>query len=168
MSEDTTLVALSSKKYPGLFAVVDAADLIKVSGRRWHVHHSSERAWYAFAWDLTGPKRKRVWMHHVIIGTPPEMREVDHIDGDGLNNRKGNLRVVTHAQNAANRRANCTGKSHYKGVSPAEYGRWMARLRCDGKTILAKRFDTEEDAARAYDDAAYALHGDAAALNFPR
>lgn len=58
MSEDTTLVALSSKKYPGLFAVVDAADLIKVSGRRWHVHHSSERAWYAFAWDLTGPNEK--------------------------------------------------------------------------------------------------------------
>lgn len=86
---------------------------------------------------------------------------VDHIDLNGLNNQRENLRIVTHSQNARNRRA--WGKSSYLGVSYQHP--WTAGISVDGRTIKLGRFATEIEAAQAYNEAAIKYHGEFARLN---
>jgi len=102
-------------------------------------------------------------MHCLIMG----LKGIDHIDHDGLNNQRSNLRPATGSQNNANQRSHLTGSSQYKGVSyykPA--GRWSASLRTQQQIIYLGRFGTEEEAARAYDTAAREIWGEYACLNF--
>ena len=95
---------------------------------------------------------------------------VDHIDGNGLNNQRGNLRLVTHAQNVRNR-ANSIHSSQYKGVSyafrPERKKHWQAKIKFECKTIWLGRFEKEIDAGIAYDRAAVKYFGEYARLNFP-
>ena len=109
-------------------------------------------------------------MHRLITGAPVGM-DVDHVDGDGLNNQDENLRVCTHAENGYNRRKlasnNTTG---YKGVSifrDGKFVRYQAKIRVASKLLHLGLFTTAEAAARAYDQAAREHFGDFAALNFP-
>src|SRR2546425_1516194 len=94
--------------------------------------------------------------------------QVDHEDRDGLNNRRYNLRVATHDDNQRNRscqkRNNRT--SQYKGVC-LEKGKWRVRIRVNGKNIEIGRFDSELQAALAYDKAAREHYGEFACCNFP-
>lgn len=83
---------------------------------------------------------------------------VDHINGDGLDNTRNNLRAVTPAENLRNQRLRKDNTSGFKGVSRHE-GRWRARVRVDGKYTHVGLFDSAEDAARAYDEAARNMHG---------
>lgn len=96
----------------------------------------------------------------------PDGLDVDHIDGDGLNNQRSNLRVVTRRQNLRNQRrkaANAT--SQFLGVCwDRSRQRWIASI--DGRHI--GRFYDEDTAARAYDRAAYARDPEHCALNFPQ
>ena len=109
--------------------------------------------------------KKYVHMHKIILGDK-EGLEIDHKDGNGLNNRKDNIRWATKAQNQANSAAR---SGRYKGVSPPQHRRkrWKAEIRCKGIRYDLGCFDTEEDAARAYDAKAKELHGEFARLNFP-
>ena len=122
--------------------------------------------WYAVTTDKAHHK-----MHRVIMRAPPGM-VVDHIDGDGLNNQKTNLRIVSVAQNAVNRRKSKRARgvvptSKFKGVNfYATSGRWVARIQRNRVNTHLGYFDVEEDAARAYDEAAKSLHGEFACLNF--
>lgn len=90
--------------------------------------------------------------------------QIDHIDGDPLNNQRDNLRLATHSQNQANRGPN--GRRRYKGVyrSPTQ-GRWYAKIMADGKQHYLGTFSTAVAAARAYDAAARELHGEFAYQN---
>lgn len=92
--------------------------------------------------------------------------EVDHANGDGLDCRRSNLRVASHAENVRNARSR-KGTSKFKGVSFSKGG-WRAALRVNYKTVHLGRFETEEEAAVAHDEAARRLHGAFARLNFPR
>jgi hypothetical protein len=91
---------------------------------------------------------------------------LDHIDGDRVNNRIGNLRIATRAQNAANRRPRAGGTSQFKGVSwDKDRGEWRARIKVDGRWRHLGRFTNPEDAARAYDLAAVEAFGAFALTN---
>lgn len=143
-----------------IFAIVDVEDAEAVSQRYWRPH-VSEANLYA--------KGGGVLLHRFILGLPPHNPRVDHIDGDGLNNRRENLRLATPAQNSANMRARPGSLSGFKGVTWSKNAkRWRAKIRANGRHRHLGYFTSEEEAARAYDDAARELHGEFACVNFPR
>jgi hypothetical protein len=151
----------------GKFATVDAADYPLVSDISWCANHRGN-AWYAEG-GMKGDDGKwhTVKMHRIILNPPPEM-DVDHRDGDGLNNRRSNLRICTHRENMGNRRLNANSKSGYKGVMwSAPHGKYLAGIRTDGKFKYLGVFTDPEDAARAFDAAAIEKYGEFAWLNFP-
>jgi len=112
-------------------------------------------------------KVKKFWMHNIIMN-PPSGYEVDHIDGDPLNNTRENLRVCTHAENCRNRGKPSTGKtSKYTGVRKRfDRNKFEASIRVNGKSIHIGYFESEEDAAKAYDAKATEEFGVFARLNF--
>lgn len=91
---------------------------------------------------------------------------VDHINGDTLDNRRVNLRVVTTTRSAWNTRGQRRNKSGYKGVSRDKNGRFRATISTAGKQRYLGCFATAEEAARAYDAAAFAERGENTCLNF--
>lgn len=120
-------------------------------------------------WDGRYAKRNDGYVHRLIashiFGEIPEEMFVDHIDGDPLNNRRGNLRVVSKAQNAANS-ASRGGTSSYRGVfMNKRSGKWVAQIKSGETRRCLGTFENEEEAAAAYDDAAKELHGEYARLN---
>lgn len=137
-------------------ALVSPSDLDVVERFRWYALRRKHTT-YAVRSD------RMVSMHSLLLQVP-RGKEVDHRDGDGLHNCRTNLRVATRSQQLMNRRG--WGKSRFKGVSP-EGGRWRAQIAKDHKDYLLGVFDTEEEAAIAYDRAAMTLHGEFARLNFP-
>jgi hypothetical protein len=105
-------------------------------------------------------------MHRQITGAAAGL-VVDHIDNDGLNNRRSNLRICTIKQNSRNSRSP-GGASRYKGVSrDKRHKKWRVKIICNGKRISVGYFANEIKAALAYDEHAKELFGEYAYLNFP-
>ncbi len=147
----------------GREAIVDDADYDLVNQHIWYAYFNNG-IWYA----ATYIDHKQVLMHRFLM---PGVALVDHINGDGLDNRRCNLRASTKSQNMANspKRANPTS-SRFKGVSrDKNSGKFRAYIYKDGKQITLGSFepDQEEDAARAYDAKAKELYQEHAYLNFP-
>lgn len=147
----------------GLIALVD--DDFDGIGAKWYPIKSGATHYVQryVPVDQGGPGREK--MHHAIIGKPPMGMVVDHIDGNGLNNTRANLRIVTKRQNQQNQVLS-THKKHSKhpGVSWANirgWERWVAGAKFNGKRKTIGYFDTEEAAFAAY-QAAVAAHGVAA------
>jgi hypothetical protein len=148
----------------GLSTVVDAADAA-LGEVRWCVLGGGPRQRYAARKERAGAPT--ILMHRVIVGAA-RGQQVDHINGDTLDNRRANLRIATHAENQRNRARSRNSLSGYKGVSPPANGkRWTATIHAGDRRVHLGSFDTAEDAARAYDKAAREMHGDFARLNFP-
>ena len=142
----------------GYFAIVDDEDFDRVTRYEWQTnYHHDEKIYVTCGPYEDHPYRK---LHHFILDTN---EQVDHINRNGLDNRKSNLRLATTEQNCANRRGWYNSESGFKGVTRVGSGRWQARYR--GKQIGT--FDTTEEAARAYDVEAFAHMGEFAYLNFP-
>lgn len=152
----------------GRVTVVDDGDYAMLSGYRWFLHRSGLHQ-YVRRWPVSGEGRSPIYMHRQILGLVTE--EVDHIDGDGLNNRRSNLRPVSKQQNQFNRGIT-EHSSSYKGVS------WRPDRRCwrayigvrDDSTGSTRylhlgHFDNEVDAALAYNSAATNHFGEYAKLN---
>jgi hypothetical protein len=153
-----------------MFARVDAADFVDISRWNWCASKGGRGKGYYAARGRspeeiksTG-KRAPVLMHRYLMGEPPE--DIDHWNRDSLDNRRKNLRKATTSQNIANGLSR-GGSSRFKGVSRSR-GHWRAVIRKDYKTLHLGRFDTEEAAAQAHDEAARRLHGEFARVNFPR
>jgi hypothetical protein len=154
----------------GKYALVDPADFAPLSEYKWHMV-DARGTFYAVRSSGKRGRQKRVIikMHREILKVPDGMF-VDHINHNGLDNRRANLRPATQAQNARNRRkVHRDGyHSNYKGLTwYKRQNRWAVRVMVDNKSKFIGYFDNELDAARAYDEAARKYHGDFASLNFP-
>jgi len=149
----------------GLWAVVDEADVAQIAQHVWQATRV-KNGWYASRYEPG--VRKPILMHRQILGLlPGRAPEVDHLNLDGLDNRRINLRTATHSQNLFNHPRRSNNTSGYKGVSyRKDSGKWIAGIMVGGRAIRLGQYADAVTAARAYDAAARRLHGDFARLNF--
>lgn len=155
------MVFLSGKFSDGSIAIVDVADIERVSQYSWFIT-KTKNVVYAAA-RINGAI---VRLHRFIMEARPT-QIVDHIDRDGLNNRRDNLRFCTSAENGRNVGSKL-GESGFRGVyKKAKGGRFEARIKVHPENIYIGTYDTPEEAAIARDKAARELHGEFAVLNFP-
>ena len=153
---DHVFTALT-KGYVALVSVMDRDILLKNSWSSKVDKHS------VYVQRSVGDFTRRL---HREIMAPPKDKIVDHINGNGLDNRRENLRIANHAQNTANRIRCKKSKRGFVGVYP-DRGRWKAMINTEKKSINLGRYKTAEEAARVRDKAAYDLYGEFARLNFP-
>ena len=146
----------------GRTAQIDDADLELVSQYLWSFEGRGRKT---YAVCYLSPCQ-RLWMHRLLTGAGAR-EVVDHIDGDGLNNQRSNLRVCSNAENQRNRgkpKTRARIASRFKGVS-WHNGKWRAKIVLGGKQRHLGYFAEERDAARAYDKAAEEHHGEFAWTN---
>ena len=147
----------------GLTCELDDADMSLVQPYKWCAHKGR----YTF-YAATTINKKTVHMHRLLAGKPGMV--VDHLDGNGLNNRRANLRPCSRRENSIHSRKRKTADSTsvYRGVY-ALCGRWSSRIVCHGKTYFLGLYHSEKAAAIAYNRAARRLFGEFAKLNeFPK
>lgn len=143
--------------------IFDDDDAEVVSKYAWNIQINRSGVVYARGILRGSDSKRKFYMHRVLMNAPMN-RLVDHKNGNGLDNRKCNLRSATRRQNAFNSRP--MWKYKLKGIE-FDKGRWAARMEYHGLRISLGRFDTKEEAAKAYDLVAIKLHGEYARLNFP-
>lgn len=142
----------------GLFATVDDTDLELVSRFKWYAAAHGSKGGHCAA-----SGHKKVFMHRLIMNAESG-QQVDHINGDPLDNRRSNLRVCNRMENQRNRRS-VSNKLGLKGVNQTIYGRFFASIRINKKYKHLGMFKTKEEAALAYDAAAIEAFGKFAATN---
>ncbi len=146
------------------FALIDDEDLGVVSLFKWCVR-KRDNILYAHTWINLNGKDTSLKMHRLIMNAKPD-KDLDHKDGDGLNNQKHNLRFCTVAQNAMNKFGNKNSSSQYKGVSWSKRNKnWVASIQTNHKSIYLGSFKSEIEAAQAYDTKAIELFGEFAKIN---
>lgn len=141
------------------FTLISQEDISLLS-HKWAVVKPDGAKAYVAAW-IGG---RTVYMHRMIAGAE-KGQEVDHINGDGLDNSRENLRIATRAQNCRNTPKR-TAASGYRGVYRVG-SRWQVKLTADGTHIHGGHHATADEAARVYDRLAREHHGEFAILNFP-
>jgi hypothetical protein len=154
----------------GKYAKVDAADYERVTSFRWSAVKKG-RKYYAVSYKSRGGRKFNLGMHRFIMGVRESRVVVDHINHDGLDNRRANLRLASHRENMRNMRKWKGGKSRcsssYKGVARhRERRKWRSQITVDGVQKFLGYHEDEESAARAYDEAAKQYFGEFACLNF--
>lgn len=147
------------------YALVDEEDFFNLSQRKWYLIITPSGSYYAYTIFSKGRKKLTARMHQIILPLPKGF-EVDHKNCNGLDNRRHNLRAATHSQNCANRTVGGKNKrlSKYKGVSKKNR-KWSAAVQKDGTIYRLGSFTTEQEAARAYNEAAKRLFGEFARVN---
>ncbi|MGN6757141.1 MAG: HNH endonuclease [Thermomicrobiales bacterium] len=157
----TVLVPLTQ----GKFAFIDAEDAPRVLAHAWCLART-RTGFYAQRRDSS--TRRPITLHMFLTEAPPGI-EVDHKNGDGLDNRRENLRLATRQQNAMNTPLRADNKTGYKGVSEDKRrGGYRASIRVNGKQISIGRFDDPRNAALAYDAYARTYFGEFGTYNFPQ
>ncbi len=157
------LIKIHSRKYSDLFSQVDDEDYAWLNLYQWNVKTWKKDSKVLYA--RTIPSQGRIPMHRMLF---PEHNKIDHIDGNGLNNQRNNLRLVTSVQNQMNiRKRGNNFTSSYKGVYwNKERKKWQVGIRINNKSIFLGRFNSEIEGAKAYDEKAKELFGEYACLNF--
>lgn len=167
MDDMPTILAKRDDRKGSSEVLFDGQDAKIIEGRNWRV--TANGYVYRNAWFLR--RCVKIYLHRELLGICASGRrvEVDHKNGNKLDNRRENIRTCSRGLNNANRRKPRAGKSsRYRGVTWAkDKQRWQAQIGFRGKNLLIGRFETEEDAARAYDVEAGKLFGQFARPNFP-
>jgi hypothetical protein len=143
----------------GYVAIIDATDVHLVEGHNWCATCLGKRV-YAMRTGRKDGRYQSIRLHRVLLGVTDPDIFVDHCDGDGLNNRRINLRECSNAENMRNRGAQSNNASGFKGVWwDAKRGKWIAELHVLGMRKYAGAFYSMEAAHAAYADAAAKFHG---------
>jgi hypothetical protein len=146
-------------------AIIDIEDIGLAKGYNWCLSGGGYAIRKRTSQDEPGGPS--VFLHRVVVHAPPNIG-VDHINGDKLDDRRRNLRHATQKQNVWNTGPRKRGTSRFKGVSwHATNSSWTAQIRSRGRNITRSGFESEEAAAKAYDDLAREHFGEFARLNFP-
>ncbi len=145
----------------GQYALIDDADFEWLNQWKWRAGKHG-RSWRASRTVFNRlPNQASIFMHRVIMKAK-KGQEVDHIDGNGLNNQRKNLRFCTHAENSKNRVLNKNTKTGYKGVTNYpwhKHKKFVARITVDGKLITLGYFTNKEEAHKSYEKASIKYHG---------
>ena len=153
----------------GYFAQVDDEDYEQLIKLKWSVkidYRKHGTVCYARHTKVQMGKRVSIYMHRLIMEITDSKIFTDHKNGDGLDNRKINLRKCTNRQNLYNTNAITGSKSQYKGISwSKEKRKWMSKMMINGKNKSIGSFDNELDAAICYDKIAIKIHGEFIKLN---
>lgn len=140
----------------GAEVLLDSGDEALITGYLWYI---LKRPHTCYVYGRKAGSPKLIYLHRLLTEAPRGL-DVDHINGNGLDNRRSNLRIATRSQNLQNKRSKTPG---FKGVRKRDdCVRWEARI---GSKTLGM-FDIEIDAAKAYDAAAKSLYGEFAKTNF--
>jgi len=149
-SQYSSIIWLTQNKY----SIVDNEDYQRISQYKWRYNKN--------AYALAHPNYRL----HRLIMLASHGEYVDHINGDGLDNRKANLRLCTNAENCRNTKLSRNSTSGYKGVARhPNTTKWRAYIVRDNKQIHLGLYENKDDAARAYNAAAIKYHGEFARLN---
>jgi hypothetical protein len=152
----------------GDWTMVDQKDYYRFGKFHWCLGGYGKKVYVVRSYKI-GPERVKTVRLHREIMQPPKGLLVDHRNGNTLDNRRDNLRLATHTQNMQNCRKRKNTASKYIGMWRDKLrNQWAVRITHNKKKIWIGRFDSEIDAARAYDRAAIKYHGDFARLNFPQ
>lgn len=144
---------------------IDLEDWINVRKFKWCAYKKEKDLTFYATTAIPGIKRNSLLRLHTFICNPPPGFLVDHIDGNGLNNCRNNLRICSHSENARNRKKSLKTKSKYKGAYLQPENRWRATIKINDEALCLGCWDTEEEAAKAYNEAAIQLFGQFANLN---
>ncbi|MCI0392234.1 MAG: HNH endonuclease [Acidobacteria bacterium] len=150
----------------GQVALIDDEDAERVLAHNWCAR-KDRGIWYAVRTYRRGQGTAYMLMHRLILNAPPGM-ETDHINRNGLDNRRLNLRLVTTSQNQWNRARNFNNQTGFKGVCwHKRRKKFYAKTQQHGVALHIGSFDTAIEAARAYDATTRLLRGEFARVNFP-
>ena len=146
----------------GAYTIVGDADYEKINKFKWFYTGK-----YAVRWKRLSKDMRKMWyMQWDIVGNPPKGFETDHINGNKIDNRRNNLRIVTHSQNQINRKMPQNNTSGFKGVCWDKIKqKWRADIKLNYKRIFLGNFKNKSEAARAYNKMAEKLYGKLAYLN---
>ncbi|SRR6266849_4478175 len=150
----------------GVVAVVDDEDFDKVNQFKWRLLRLRRTSYAQRNLRING-KRTMQYLHRFVLDLNPGDPDIDHRDGNGLNCTRDNLRKASRQQNECNQRKQLRKtSSRYKGVYWRRgKNKWGALIQVNDKKKHLGSFDSEQEAARAYNQAAIQLHGDFARLN---
>ena len=149
----------------GEVVLIDEEDLPLIGGLNWTALRRPHTTYVKARIKNADGSLGCVLMHRLLLGITDRHIDVDHINHNGLDNRRSNLRVATRSQNLAHSRPRGRFKGVSRGNSKSET--WTARGQVDGSAVYLGSYATPEDAARAYDAWAIETHGEFAFLNFP-
>lgn len=150
----------------GKFALIDEIDFELVSQFKWYYFKRKDRKnEYALTSIIKDGKRTTIRLHCLIMNSPKNIL-IDHKNGNGLDNRRENLRLASNQQNQQNSQISKANKTGFKGVSIHPSGKYQSSIRANNKDIYLGLFADPKEAAQVYDNAAKKYFGEFAKLNF--